>query len=1091
MLVSVQRSVLGILVASTIALLALCVGVAGAAVSKLAADGVFRAGGVSGVAIDQASGDVLATGLVGREGENLYVGESEKFDSSGKVLSPPSPFAGGLHYGAALNPTNGHLYVASAFGEIEIYDSSTGELLSSFSVPPFFASFSFQEIFGNEVQIATDAAGNLFVPNMPENKVLEYNEAGTLLDTFTGSGAHALKQPRGAAVDASGDVWVADYGNNRIEELSPTGAFMTEFESEGVKALALDGHGDVLAIVDNATDDCGAVTSPCEHLVEYSESGTQLADVGAGSFGSPNDEAGGTRIKESMVAVDQASGRVYVTDGLKKDVWIYRPPEVPSLGQESVAEVGTSEAKLGALVQPGGIQTNYRFEYDTREYKEGEGPHGASVPYPEGSAGEGFYSRVAWASAKNLAPGTTYHYRAVVTNALGSVSGPDQTFTTETVAQAECPNEAARSGFSGDLPECRAYELVTPPGKSSAQPDVWTEAIGNEQEQNQYRGGVGGNMAASDGSRFAYQATEIMPGSQTPGLEFIAKRGPAGWTSEDALPRRPYTGNRCPFGTASQTEVLQYSTDLSKAIVVDNSTTTGLYSWEFSEDCRSETVEVVSGEPFEQNLLARDNEDGTYRLVNLTPAGVAPEPAILVAASADMKVIVFSERAKLTSDASSGTNNMYEWHDGALHLLRLVSPSGTPLAGTVVGLSAEGSDILFTANKKLYVRVNGERTNQVDEAQGGSGPGGGGKLAQVSDDGSQVLFTDDASAGLTSDTVAGSGANLYRYDVNAGQLSDLTPVSEADAAFKRASKDGSYVYFASNGVQSGAQTNQLGETAQSGQPNLYVDHAGKVTFVIGATLLGSENSRPIDATSANGEFFAFTSAHNLTGYDNNGKYEVYLYSAAANRFECASCNPDGEEPSSLGSGLGSVPRAVSDNGQVFFEADEALLPRDTNGDWDAYEFNFNGGLHLISTGSGSGPSVLLDASVSGNDVFFLTPQSLVAQDSFQEARKIYDARVDGGFPEAASPPACTTADACRVAASPQPAIYGAPSSQTFSGVGNLTPSEVKPKSKPKAKATGSRCKRLRNKRKRRACEARNRKRAKKNNRKAKSHRGGK
>ena len=154
------------------------------------------------------------------------------------------------------------------------------------------------------------------------------------------------------------------------------------------------------------------------------------------------------RLKESMVAVDDASGRVYVTDGLKNTYGCTSRRLAPVIGQESAAEVGTSEAKLGVLVQPGGIQTTYRFEYDTREYKENEGPHGVSVPFPEGSAGEGFSARVVWASAKGLAPGTTYHYRAVATNALGTVVGPDQTFTTVTVAQAACPNEQARGGFS-------------------------------------------------------------------------------------------------------------------------------------------------------------------------------------------------------------------------------------------------------------------------------------------------------------------------------------------------------------------------------------------------------------------------------------------------------------------------------------------------------------------------------------------------------------------------------------------------------------------------------------------------------------------
>ena len=1072
-----RQRALTALALSVAVLLTLYVGAAGAEVPKLVSNGNFRSGGGSGVAVDQSSGDVFTTGFVGLSEEgNPQAGKSvEKFDASGNVLSPPSPFDEGLRYGAAVNPTNGHLYVASPFGEIEVYDPNAGTLLRSFSVPSFVSSGT--ELFGKDVaQIATDSAGNVFVPNVPENKVFEYSEAGTLLATFTGSGAHALKEPAGVAVDRSGDVWIADSGNNRIEELSATGAFVREFESEGVRALALDGHGDVLAILNNSADNCGATNPPCEHLLEYSESGMQLADLGAGYFGSHAYK----NFVVSMVAVDEKSGLVYVTDGLKNAAWVYQPPLAPSIGKESAAEVGTSEAKLSVLVQPGGIQTTYRFEYDTREYREGEGPHGVSVPFPEGSAGEGLSARVGWASAKGLTPGTAYHYRAVVTNGLGTVTGPDQTFTTESVAQATCPNEQTRDGFSAGLPECRAYELVTPPGKSSAQPDTFTEGIFGIEYSKVPAGGLSHNFAASDGNRFAYEGAEAMPGSQSAGLNFLATRGPNGWSSEDALPLRPYSGNRCTFPVASQTEVLSYSPELSKALLVDNATINGDFSALFSEECRGENVEVVSGEPFEQNLLAHDNEDGAYQLVNLTPTGVVAEPALLVAASADLNDIVFSERAKLTPDAVSEAVNLYEWSEGTLRSLKLELPSAAPVAGSVVGISPDGSDLLFTANGNLYARVNDDRTVQLDEARGGSGPGGGGELAAISADGSQVFFTDDAAAGLTSDTVAGSGKNLYRYNVNAGQLSDLTPASDAKAVFTGISEDGSYVYFSSEGVQSGSQANQFDEAAQSGQPNLYLEHDGTITFVMNAAIMVTPPSGEgqTDAISQNGAFLAFNATSKLTGYDNNGHYEIYLYSAAANGFECASCDPSGEAPTGSGVILGKMPHEVSDNGQVFFETPEALLPRDTNGQYDAYEFDYGSGLDLISTGTSSGLVILLDASVSGNDVFFLTSQALVPQDNTQEAHKIYDARVDGGFPETALPPACTTADACRSAAAPQPSSYGMPSSQTFSGTGNLAPpSEVK----PKKKTVG--CKKGFVKKKDKCVKAKKRKKTKKTNRK--------
>jgi hypothetical protein len=143
---------------------------------------------------------------------------------------------------------------------------------------------------------------------------------------------------------------------------------------------------------------------------------------------------------------------------------------------------------------------------------------------------------------------------------------------------------------------------------------------------------------------------------------------------------------------------------------------------------------------------------------------------------------------------------------------------------------------------------------------------------------------------------------------------------------------------------------------------------------------------------------------------------------------------------------------------VFFETSEALLPSDSDGQSDVYEYEPNGVggceqtggcLYLISTGTGLHPTEFIDASASGDDVFILDEQALTPQSNSQEARTIYDARVDGGFPSPSSPPPCTTADSCRSASAPQSAIFGAPSSQTFSGSGNITPpSEAKPKAKP-------------------------------------------
>ncbi|HWX45583.1 MAG TPA: hypothetical protein VNY52_09710, partial [Solirubrobacteraceae bacterium] len=516
-------------------MLALCVGVAQAESPKLVPYGSFASEG-PGVAVDQASGDVFTAGFFdvefvskGQEGSVIKsYGHIEKLDAEGKHLSTFGKMGGELFgegwlfAGAAVNPVNGNLYVLEARSfetsepGVAVYEPSTGEFIRSFPVPSYRDVGGFYSI----LQIASDSSGNVYVPG--ENDILEYSEAGTLLKTFTGSGTGALKEPTGVAIDSSGNLRVADSGNNRIEELSSTGAVLGEIKSEGVFSVALDGYGDVFAIVDNNADPCGEMGSSCPHLVEYNSEGRQLADVGAGDFGTNT----ATVHFFSMVAVNEASGRVYVTDELKHAVWMFGPPTAPVVDRELTAEVGASEAKLGAVVNPGGIETTYRFEYGPTS------AYGSSTPFPaEGSVGEGVHPHAVWASANGLAAGTTYHYRVIATSKLGEVVGPDETFTTQTAEQAACPNEQLRGGFSARLPDCRAYELVTPSVESSAQFDAGELLYSS--------------AAAADGEALTLRAREPYPGAPTGGYYYVGTRGAAGWIAEDIMPVESDDGVLC------------------------------------------------------------------------------------------------------------------------------------------------------------------------------------------------------------------------------------------------------------------------------------------------------------------------------------------------------------------------------------------------------------------------------------------------------------------------------------------------------------------------------------------------------------------
>jgi hypothetical protein len=225
-----------------------------------------------------------------------------------------------------------------------------------------------------------------------------------------------------------------------------------------------------------------------------------------------------------------------------------------------------------------------------------------------------------------------------------------------------------------------------------------------------------------------------------------------------------------------------------------------------------------------------------------------------------------------------------------------------------------------------------------------------------------------------------------------------------------------------------------------------------------------------------GARLAFVSERSLTGYDNeqaasreceyqeSGNVdftetgacrEIYVYNAQAGTLACASCDPTGARPvgpSNLGltpSFLSSYrPRNFSEAGTLFFDSSDALAPHAKDGHQNVYEYE-EGHVYPLSDVAGDNESTFLDAGANGSNVFFASSDKLLPEDTSENV-EVWDARVDGGLPVTAAPLPCTTAEACRTASPPTPAVFGAPPSATFSGPGNVappSPAVVKPKAK--------------------------------------------
>lgn len=667
----------------------------------------------------------------------------------------------------------------------------------------------------------------------------------------------------------------------------------------------------------------------------------------------------------------------------------------------------------------------------------------------------------------------------------------------------ECANEGTRQEQGSAalaLPDCRAYEMVSPSGSV---PDS----------------GGAKPVAALDGQRLGYQTLEPFPGSDEDGMYLLATREADGWSVRDTTPPQGGVESSLSFGCDPSTF---YSPELTTSVLSDgwNEVEEGV-----DQKCEGDDPPLVSGEARGYaNLFLRDNEDGSYQLVDRPPESGPSANALLWGGSSDLSSVVFSEEAKLTPEAPAG-RDLYEWTGGEDRLLTFL-PDGEPVPGRLANtdeerdsasfthaISGDGETVFFYAGGALYARLHaghaptrtgacsaGEPseacTVQVDVAQAGaSGPSGGGVFVDASEDGSRVFFTDERK--LTANAVATSQApDLYEYDVETGVLSDLTvpTVGLAEVfGFSGASADGSYVYFVAGGVLSGGQINSYGEVAERYKPNLYLAHNGAVTFI--ATLEGGEKGDQLDwqergsaknvgelktRVSSDGEYMVFDSVRPLDpGYDNEPFSalgcgarcrEIYLYDAAAGKLSCVSCTPSGELPT----GPAEVPypvtelstpeapkylqRDVTNDGVVFFDTRSPLVPQAVDGEVNVYEYE-EGTVHLISSGAAVGPSEFMDASSDGANVFFSTGQSLVRSDTDNTA-SVYDARIDGGFPsssgEAQQASACENVEACRPAVGEPPAQLVAASASLSASENLLAPPAPVTPPQPKPEAVGKR-----------------------------------
>jgi Tol biopolymer transport system component len=577
---------------------------------------------------------------------------------------------------------------------------------------------------------------------------------------------------------------------------------------------------------------------------------------------------------------------------------------------------------------------------------------------------------------------------------------------------------------STGLPDCRAYEMVTPPYKE-----------GFNLQKSTYGDGA---VAYTSPGNFADNPYGV------PFNQYVARRSETGWKTISMNP----PGEQWAFASMEGAQS-GMSNDLRSSL------------WPMRPRLRPEERGYEHGD---RNGIYVRRPDGVFSPIAPNPGTTLPR---VYATTGDLSHVV------LGGDYAARTPNLYEVSGGDQVLRPIgVDNTGAPLPhadGDTDGLCSLGiSDngrviFLGTGNnngclKPLRARVGGATTIDMSASQCTRGAGDPGgicnadapvNLAGFARDGSRVFMTTTQQL-VNGDTDATN--DLYVCDIPAGAIAPTLPVNVcpnlrqlsagADVEGRaRISEDGSHVYFVAQGVLA-ANRGANDQTAAAGAHNLYLwqtdaEHPdGHITFLV-RLLSDDVTGNSATQTTPDGRYLVVTTTTALVtsgpGADTDGSADVYRYDSQTDRWLRLSTDATGSGGNTEGSTLVWFYPAMTDDGDtVVFTADEPLAPADTNSGTDVYVWH-EGQVSLISPDGGAHPGI----SSSGRDIYFTTTTRVTAADSDANI-DVYDARVGGGF-DLREPKPCE-GEGCLAAPSAPPGLAsGAGGLGGLGGVEELAP----------------------------------------------------
>lgn len=614
--------------------------------------------------------------------------------------------------------------------------------------------------------------------------------------------------------------------------------------------------------------------------------------------------------------------------------------------------------------------------------------------------------------------------------------------STPLASAGTCPNQAVRGGASAALPDCRAYELITPA-------DAAGRLLNTIEPQLAFNLFATALLSPSGASAlFAIKGHSLSQPAGANGTSdlYEAQRTDGGWRISRLLsPSGEQAALPSPGGV--------------------------------SADHRYAFVEVPAGQPGEfpgtlgeaGTTAYLGKPDGSFEPLGVGSMGIERLVQGRFISEGGAHIVFTTGGEACTGGGEcdvrqlepnappTGTAAVYDRAaNGPTRVVSLLPGEVTPAVGENAeyqGASSDGNLVAFKVEAVLYVRIGNVETEQVTSEPAVFAGILGGRIFYV------------------------NAGNIHQLRIASGEDTQVT--ATADAEVVNISADGTHIFFVS-------QTALPTTGAQAGRPNLYLwtetdqqtrfiatvspsDLEGKPALntwtsdaVSPEKTIGQGPGADPSRTTPDGDVFVFESRAQLTGYQNNGQVEIYRYDSVLDTLACISCNPSGAPATSSSrlealeqfalqqGGESMLIESLSSSGaRVFFETSESLLERDVDGVNDIYEWQADGTgnpqLSLISSGSSifysnpsvpvrfQEPNVMFAVTPSGSDVVFRTTDQLLPAAGAGGSSGLYDARIGGGFPEPVTP-ACGS----QICEGPSAnVLLSSPKSDAFQGRGNV------------------------------------------------------